>query len=109
MKLPKKCENYNYSGIHSNKVATDDTDITSTINKTTRIIKSLKERLWSKEIRKQRKITKHNTLFKRTLIYESETGRITKNAEKIEITEMAWFRQDNRISKLEKIGYEIIK
>jgi hypothetical protein len=61
--------------------------------------------LWSKDIRKERKLNIYNALIKSSLLYYSETWRLTeKNKRLFEATEIDALRRSSRISRKEKIG-----
>jgi hypothetical protein len=60
--------------------------------------------LWSKDIRKGRKLTIYKALIKSSLLYGSETGRLTENNERrAEATEMDALRKSSRISRKDTI------
>jgi len=60
--------------------------------------------LWSKDIRKERKLNIYNTLIKSSLLYGSETCRLTENNKRcVEATEMDALRRSSRISRKERI------
>jgi hypothetical protein len=55
--------------------------------------------LWSKDIRKERKLNVYNALIKSSLLYGSETWRLTENKKRrVEATEMDAMRRSSRIS-----------
>jgi hypothetical protein len=58
--------------------------------------------LWSKDIRKERKLNIYNTLIKSSLLYGYETWRLTENNTRTgEATEMDALRRSSRISRKE--------
>jgi hypothetical protein len=60
--------------------------------------------LWSKDIRKERKLNIYNKLIKSSLLYGSETWRlIESNKRRVEATEMDALRRSSRISRKDKI------
>jgi len=60
--------------------------------------------LWSKDIRKEKKLNIYNALIKSSLLYGAETWRLTENNKsRVEATEMAALRRSSRISKKDRI------
>ena len=60
--------------------------------------------LWSKDIRKERELNIYNTLIKSSLLYGSETWRLTENNKRrVEATEMDALRRSSRISRKDRI------
>jgi hypothetical protein len=60
--------------------------------------------LWSEDIRKERKLNIYNALIKSSLLYGSETRRLTENYKRrVEATEMDAVRRSSRISRIERI------
>jgi hypothetical protein len=60
--------------------------------------------LWSKDIRKERKLNIYNALIKSSLLYGSETWRHREsNKRRVEATEMDALRRSFRISTKDKI------
>jgi hypothetical protein len=60
--------------------------------------------LWSKGIRKKRKLNIYNSLIKSSLLYGSETWRLTeKNKSRVEATEIDALRRSSRILKKDRI------
>ena len=60
--------------------------------------------LWSKDIRKERKLNIYNALIKSSLLYGSETWKLTENNKRrVEATEMDVLRTSSRISRKERI------
>ena len=59
--------------------------------------------LWSKDIRKERKLNIYNALIKSSLLYGSETWRITENDKRrVEATEMDVLRRSSGISRKDR-------
>jgi len=60
--------------------------------------------LWSKDKRKERKLNIYNALIKSSLLYGSETWRLTENNKRrVEATEMDALRRSSRISRKYRI------
>ena len=60
--------------------------------------------LWSEDMRKVRKLNVYNALIKSSLLYGSETWRLTENDKRrVEATEMDVLRRSSRISRKERI------
>ena len=60
--------------------------------------------LWSKDIRKERQLNISNALIKNSLLYDSETWRLTENNKRrVEATEMDALRRSSGISRKERI------
>jgi hypothetical protein len=60
--------------------------------------------LWSKDIRKERKLNIYNAVIKSSLLYGSETWRLTENNKRrVEATEMDALRRSSRISRKDRI------
>ena len=60
--------------------------------------------MWSKDIRKKRKLNIYNALIKSSLLCGSETWRLTENNKRrVEATEMDAPRRSSRISRKERI------
>ena len=60
--------------------------------------------LWSKGIRKERKLNIYNALIKSSLLYGSETWRLAENNKRrVEATEMDALRRFSRVSRKERI------
>jgi len=60
--------------------------------------------LWSNDIRKGRKLNIYNALIESSLLYGSETWRLTENNKRrVEATEMETLRRSSRISRKERI------
>jgi hypothetical protein len=60
--------------------------------------------LWSKDLRKERKLNTYNTLIKNSFLYGSTTWRLTENNKRrVEATEMDALRRSSRISRKDRI------
>ena len=60
--------------------------------------------LWSKDIKKERKLNIYNALIKSSLLYGSKTWRLTKNNKRrVEVTEMDALRRSSRILRKDTI------
>ena len=60
--------------------------------------------LWSDDIRKKRKLNIYSALIKSSLLYGSETWRLTENNKRrVEATEMDALRRSSRTSRKERI------
>jgi hypothetical protein len=67
-------------------------------------IASLNGILWSKDIRKERNLNIYNAFIKSSLLYGSETWRLTENNKRrFEATEMEVLRRSPRMSSKERI------
>ena len=63
-------------------------------------VASLNGILWGKDIRKERKLNIYNSLIKSSLLYGSETWRLTENNKRrVEAIEMDALRRSSRISR----------
>ena len=108
MKLDKDseiefCHEYKYLGVIYDTSGTDDKEIRSGVIQTRKCIACLNRILWSKDIRKERKLNIYNALIKSSLLYGSETWRLTENKRQVEATEMDALRRSSRISRKERI------
>ena len=94
MKLDKDneielCQEYKYLGVIVDTSGTDDKEIRSRVIQARKCIACLNGILWSKDIRKERIFSVYNALIKSSLLYGSETWRLTENNKRrIEATEM---------------------
>ena len=60
--------------------------------------------LWRKDIRKKRKLNIYNVLIESSLLYGSETWKLTENNKRrVEATEMDVLRRSSRMSRKERI------
>ena len=82
---------------------TDDEEIRSRVIQARKCIACLNGILWSKDIRKERKLNIYDALNKSSLC-GSETWRLTENNKRrVEVTEMDVLRRSSRISRRERI------
>jgi hypothetical protein len=66
--------------------------------------------LWSKSIRKERKLNIYNAVIKSSLLYGAETWRLTENNKRqVEATEMDGLRRSSRISRRDRIRNAAIR
>jgi hypothetical protein len=83
---------------------TDDKEIRSRIIEARKCIACLNGILWSKDIRKERKLNIYRALIKSSLLYGSETWRLAEIIKRrVEATEMDALRRSSRISRKERI------
>jgi len=95
---------YKYLGVIFDTSGTDDKEIRSRVMQARKFIACLNGILWSKDIRKERQLNIYNALIKNSLLYGSETWRLTKNNKRrVVATEMDAFRRSSRISRKERI------
>ena len=81
---------------------TDDKEMRSRVIQAKKCIARLNGILWSKDIRKERKLNIYNALIKSILLYGSETWRLTENNKRrVEATEMDALKRSLRISRKE--------
>jgi len=60
--------------------------------------------MWSKDIRKERKLNIYNVLIESSLLYGAETWRLTENNKRrVEATEIVALRRSSKISRKDKI------
>jgi len=98
------CQEYKYSGVIFDTSRTDDKEIRSTVIQARKYIACLNGILWSKDIRKKRKLNIYNALIKSSLLYSSKTWRLTENNKRrVEATEMGTLRRSSRVSRKERI------
>ena len=101
MKLDKDneiefCQGYKNLGVIFDTSGTDDKEIRSRVIQARKCIACLNGILWSKDIRKERKLNIYNALIKNS----SETWRLTENNKRrVESTEMDVLRRSSRISR----------
>ena len=97
------CQEYKYLGVIFGTSGTDDKEIRSRVIQARKCIACLNWVLWSKDIRKERKLNIYNALIKSSLLYGCETWRLTvNNKRRVESTEMDALRRSSRISRKEK-------
>jgi hypothetical protein len=78
----------------------DDKEIRSRVIQARKCIACLNGILWSKDIRKERKLNICNALIKSSLLHGSETSRLTENNKRrVEATEMDALRRSSRIQR----------
>jgi hypothetical protein len=100
----ESCQEYKYLGVIFDTSGTDDGEIRSRVIKAGKCIACLNGILWSKDIRKERKLNIYNALIKSSLLYGSKTWRLTENNKRrVEVTEMDALRRSSRISRKERI------
>ena len=74
----ESCQEYKYLGVIFYTSGTDDKEIRSRVIQGRKCIACLNGILWSKDIRKERKLNIYNVLIKSSLLYASETLRLQK-------------------------------
>jgi len=100
----ESCQEYKYLRVIFDTTGTDDKEIRSRVIQAKKCIACLNGILWSKDIRKERKLNIYNALFKSSLLYGSETRRLTENNKRrVEDTEMDALRKFSGISRKERI------
>ena len=100
----KECQEYKYLGVIFDTSGTDDKEIRSRVTQARKCIACLNGILWSEDIKKERKLNIYNGLIKSSLLYGSETWRLTENNKRwVQATEMDALRRSSRISRKEKI------
>ncbi|XP_060517219.1 uncharacterized protein LOC132696423 [Cylas formicarius] len=105
-----QCQEYEYLGITFDNTGTDAKEIEKRIVKAKKVIGALNGILWSKEISKKRKFNIYEAMVKRTLLYGSETWRISERHKKrVEAVEMDAIRRSMRISRRKIIRNDTIK
>jgi hypothetical protein len=98
------CQGYKYLGVTFDTSGTDDKKVRSTVMQARKCIACLNRILWSKDIRKERKLNTYNALIKSSLFYTSQIWRLTENNKRrVETTEMDALRRSSRISRKEII------
>jgi len=104
------CQEYKYLGVIFDTSGSDDKEIRSRVIQARKCIACLNGILWSEDIRKERILNIYNTLIKNSLLYGSETWRLTENNKRrVEATEMDALRTSSRISRKERIKNVIIR
>jgi len=100
----ESCQEYKYLGLIFDTSRTDDKEIRSRVIQERKCIACLNGMLWSEDIRKERKLNIYSALIKSSLLYGSETWRLTENNKRrVEATEMDVMRRSSRISRKERI------
>jgi hypothetical protein len=108
LKLDKDCEiessqEYKYRGVIFDTSGRDDKEIRSILIEARKCIACLNGILWSEDVRKERKFNIYNALIKSSLLYDSETWRLTENKRRFEAAEVDALRRSSRISRKERI------
>jgi len=67
------CQKYKYLGVIFDTSGTDEKEIRSKVIQVRKCIAGLNGILWSKDIRKERKLNIYSALIKSSLLYGSET------------------------------------
>ena len=103
MKLDKDseiefCQEYQYLGVIFDLSGTDDKEIRSRVIQARKCIACLNGILWSKDIRKERKLNIYNASIKNSLLCGSETWKPTENNKWMDA-----LRRSSRISIKERI------
>jgi len=98
------CQEYKYLGVIFYASRTDDKQIRSRVIQARKCIACINGILWNKDIGKERKLNIYNALIKSSLMYGSETWRLTENNKRrVKATEMDALRRSSRISRKERI------
>ena len=98
------CQEYKYLGDIFYTSGKDDKEIRSRVIQARKFIACLNGILWSKDIRKERKLNIYNALMKSSLLYGSETWRLTENNKRrVEAKEVDALRRSLRVSRKERI------
>jgi len=98
------CQEYEYLIVIFYTSGTGYKEIRSRLIQARKCIACLNGVLWSEDIRKERKLNIYNVLIKSSLLYGSETWRLTENNKRrVEATEMDALRRSSRISRKERI------
>jgi len=97
------CQKYKYLGVIFDTSGTDNKEIRSRVIQARKCVACLNGKLWSEDIRKERKLNIYNALIESSLLYGSETWRHTENKRWVEATEMDAVRRSSRISRKVRI------
>ena len=90
----ESCQEYKCLGVIFHTSGTDDKEIRSRVIQTRKCIACLNGILWSKDIRKEITLNIYNALIKSSLLYGSETRRLTENNKiRVEAKEMDALRR----------------
>ena len=104
------CQEYKYLGVIFDTSGRDDKEIRSRVIQARRCIACVNGTLWSKDIRRERKLNIYNALIKSSLLCGSEIWRLTENNKRrVEATEMDVLRRTSRITRKERIRNVTIK
>jgi len=94
------CQEYKHLRVIFDPSGTDDKEIRSRVIQARKCVACLNGILWSKDIRNERILNIYNALIKSSLLYGSETWRLTENNKRcVEATEMDVLRRSSRISR----------
>jgi hypothetical protein len=94
------CFRANFTFVKKRQSRTDDKEIRSRVIKERKCTACLNGILWSEDIRKERKLNNYNALIKSSLLYGSETWRLTENNKRwVEASEMDALRRSSIISR----------
>ena len=96
------CQEYKYLEVIFDTSGTDDKEIRSRVIQARKCIACLNGILWSKDIRKERKLHIYNALIKSSLFYGSETWRLTENNKR-----HRWMSREDPLEYQEKIELEM--
>jgi len=100
----ESCQEYEYLGVIFYTSGTDDKEIRSRVIQARKCVACLNGVLWSEDIRKERKLNIYSALIKSSLLYGSETWRLTENNKRrVKATEVDALRRSSRISRKERI------
>jgi hypothetical protein len=106
----ESCQEYKYIGVIFYTSGTDDKEIRSRVIQARKCTTCLNGILWGEDIRKERKLNIYNVLIKSSLLYDSETWRLTENNKRrVEATEMDALRRSSRISRKGRIKSVTVK
>ena len=94
------CQEYKHLGVIFDISGTDDKEISSRVIQARECIACLNGILWSEDIRMERKLNICNALIESSLLFGSETWRLTENNKRrVEATEMDVLRGSYRVSR----------
>jgi hypothetical protein len=97
------CQEYKYAGVIFDTSGTGDKEIRSGLIRERKCVECLNGILWSKDMRKERKLNIYIALTKSSILYGFETWRLTENNKRrVEATEMNALRRSSRISRKER-------
>jgi len=100
----ESCQEHKYLGVIFDTSGTDDKEIRSRVKQARKCIACLNGILWSKDIRKEKKLNIYNAFIKSSLLCGSETWRLTENNKRrVEATETDALRRSSSISRKERI------
>jgi len=103
-------QDYKFLRVIFDTSGTDDKEIRSRVIQARKCIACLNRILWSKDIRKKRKLNIYNALIKSNLLYGSEIWRLTENNKRrVEAIEIEALRKSSRISRKDRIRNVTIK